>query len=56
MIEEQYSVNIYLLVIFDINLDVELCSLLHVLAGGVFRCPSGLSCSAFSLVHIAFTH
>ena len=40
MIEEQYSVNIYFLVVFDINLDVTLCSLL---AGGV-RCPSGLSC------------
>ncbi len=29
------------LVVFDINLDVTLCSLL---AGGVFRCPSSLSC------------
>ncbi len=37
----RYSVNIYFLVVFDINLDVTLCSLL---AGGVFRCPSGLSC------------
>ncbi len=25
MIEEQYSVNIYFLVVFDINLDVTLC-------------------------------
>ncbi len=28
MIEDQYSVNIYFLVVFDINLDVTLCSLL----------------------------
>ncbi len=42
MIEEQYSVNIYFIVVaFDINLSVTSCSLL---AGGVFRCPSGLSC------------
>ncbi len=41
MIDEWYSVNIYFLVVFDINLDVTLCSLL---AGGVFCCPSGLSC------------
>ena len=27
MIEDQYSVNIYFLVVFDINLDVTLCSL-----------------------------
>ena len=40
VMEEWYSANIYLLVVFDINLDVTLCSLL---AGGVFRCPSGLS-------------
>ncbi len=32
MIEEWYAVNIYFLVVFDINLDVTLCSLL---AGGV---------------------
>ena len=42
VIEDRYSVNIYFLVVFDINLDVTLCSLL---AGGVFRCPSSLSCS-----------
>ena len=41
MIEERYSVNIYFLVVFDIHLDVTLCSLL---AGGVSRCPIGLSC------------
>ena len=40
MIEERYSVNIYFLVVFDINLDVTLCSLLE---GGVLRCTSGLS-------------
>ncbi len=28
MIEDQYSVNLYFLVVFDINLDVTLCSLL----------------------------
>ena len=28
MIEDQYSVNRYFLVVFDINLDVTLCSLL----------------------------
>ncbi len=28
MIEDQYSVNIYFLVVFDINLDDTLCSLL----------------------------
>ena len=28
MIEDQYSVNIYFLVVFDINLDLTLCSLL----------------------------
>ena len=28
MIEDQYSVNIYFLAVFDINLDVTLCSLL----------------------------
>ncbi len=28
MTEDQYSVNIYFLVVFDINLDVTLCSLL----------------------------
>ncbi len=38
MIEGQYSVNIYFIVVaFDINLGVTSCSLL---AGGVFRCPS----------------
>ncbi len=42
VIEEQYSVNIYFIVVtFDINLGATSCSLL---AGGVFRCPSGLSC------------
>ncbi len=41
VIEERCSVNIYFLVEFDINLDITLCSLL---AGGVLRCPSGLSC------------
>ncbi len=30
MIEDQYSVNIYFLAVFDINLDVTLCSLLAV--------------------------
>ncbi len=40
MIEERYSVNVYLQVVLDINLDVTLCSLL---VGGVFHCPSGLS-------------
>ncbi len=45
MIEERYAVNIYFLVVhvvFDINVDVTCSSLL---AGGVFRCPSGVSCS-----------
>ena len=44
--EEQYSVNIYFIVhvvAFDINLGATSCSLV---AGGVFRCPSGLSCLA----------
>ena len=41
MTEDQYSVNIYFLIVFDINLDGTLCSLL---AGGFFRYPSGLSC------------
>ncbi len=42
MIEERYFVNIYfIVVVFDINLGVTSCSLL---AGGVFCCPSGLSC------------
>ena len=40
IIEDRYSVNIYLLVIFDINLDAPLCNLL---VRGVFQCPSGLS-------------
>ncbi len=47
MIEERYSVNIYFLVVFEIDLDVTLCSLL---AGGFFRCPSNLSsCDALSV-------
>ncbi len=42
MIEEQHSVNIYFIVVaLDINLGVTSCSLF---AGGVFCCPSGLSC------------
>ncbi len=40
LIEEQYSVNIYFIVVaFDVNLGAISCSLL---AGGGFRCPSGL--------------
>ena len=34
-------IYIYILVVFDINLDVTLCRLF---AGWVFRCPSSLSC------------
>ncbi len=41
MVEEGYSVNIYFLVVFDINLDIILCSLL---AGRFFCCPCSLSC------------
>ncbi len=37
MIEDQYSVNIYFLVVFDINLDVTLCSLL---AAGLSAVPA----------------
>ncbi len=51
MIEKRYSVNIYLLVVFDINLDATLCSLL---AGGVFRCSSGLSCFILILCLFCF--
>ncbi len=40
MIEERYAVNIYFLVVVDINVGVTCSSLL---AGGVFCCPSGLS-------------
>ena len=47
MIEERYSVNIHFLVVFDINLDVTIYSLL---AGGVFCCPSGLAC-----IHLILT-
>ena len=47
--EEQYSVNIYFIAVaFDINLGVISCSLL---AGGVFRCPSGLSCVVENDLH-----
>ncbi len=43
MIEEWCAINIYIifLVVFDINVGVTCSSLL---AGEVFRCPSGLSC------------
>ena len=41
MIKERYAVNIYFLVVFYINVGVTCSSLL---AGGVFCCPSGLSC------------
>ncbi len=41
MIEERYAVNTYFLAVFDINVGVISSSLL---AGGVFCCPSSLSC------------
>ncbi len=44
MIEERYAVKIYFLVVFDINVGVTCSSLL---AGGAFRCPSGLSCYSY---------
>ncbi len=48
MIEEQYSVNIYfIVVVFDINFGVTFCSLL---AGGVFHRPGGLSCLLLKFV------
>ena len=47
MIEEGYSVNIYFLLVFDINLDVTLCTLLP---GKVFHCASGLSCYALNVM------
>ncbi len=54
MIEEQYTVNIYFIVVaFDINLGVTSCSLL---AGGVLRCPSGLSCSNYFRVRGSAAH
>ncbi len=37
MIEDQYSVNLYFLVVFDINLDVTLYS---SLAAGFFAAPA----------------